>query len=394
MKKVLSLDIKFSLTQILYFGAFCALMGYASVYLLDKGFTNSIIGIALALVSAIAVFAQPALAAFADKNKHIELRRIIEIIMVIIVALSLLIYFLKGASLFLLCIFVAIATFMTTIQPLFNSIAFSFEKYGIEINFGLARGLGSAAYALVSLAVGYIVNDLGASILPIIYIVFNILLTIVVHNFVLKNQDQLEVIETKHEESQEQLSFVGFLNKYKRFMVFVLGTVVVFFTHTIINNFFIQILTPIGGNESSMGTAVFLAAIVELPAMGLFNVIRKKVSCTKLLKISVVLFAVKHILIFLATNMTMIYIAQTLQMGAFAIFTPASVYYVNQIISKNDSVKGQSMVTMGITASGILANITGGILLDAVGVHQVLLIGGIVSVIGAIIVMFSLEETK
>ena len=177
-------------------------------------------------------------------------------------------------------------------------------------------------------------------------------------------------------------------------MVFVLGTVVVFFTHTIINNFFIQILTPIGGNESSMGTAVFLAAIVELPAMGLFNVIRKKVSCTKLLKISVVLFAVKHILIFLATNMTMIYIAQTLQMGAFAIFTPASVYYVNQIISKNDSVKGQSMVTMGITASGILANITGGILLDAVGVHQVLLIGGIVSVIGAIIVMFSLEETK
>ena len=73
---------------------------------------------------------------------------------------------------------------MTTIQPLFNSIAFSFEKYGIEINFGLARGLGSAAYALVSLAVGYIVNDLGASILPIIYIVFNILLTIVVHNFV------------------------------------------------------------------------------------------------------------------------------------------------------------------------------------------------------------------
>ena len=124
MKKVLSLDIKFSLTQILYFGAFCALMGYASVYLLDKGFTNSIIGIALALVSAIAVFAQPALAAFADKNKHIELRRIIEIIMVIIVALSLLIYFLKGASLFLLCIFVAIATFLNCVN---------FTKFGIHL---------------------------------------------------------------------------------------------------------------------------------------------------------------------------------------------------------------------------------------------------------------------
>ena len=394
MKKVLSLDIKYALTQILYFGAFCALMGYASVFLLDKGFSNSVIGVALAMVSIMSVFTQPALAAFADKNPQIELRQIVEIIMVVVLALSVLICFLGSASLFLLCVFVSISTCMTTIQPLFNSMAFAFEKYGIEINYGLARGLGSAAYAFVSLILGYLVVAFDTTIIPIIYILFNVLLIVVVHLFVLpKEVKQNEKVEVHNETTQKQLSFIEFCKQYRQFMIFVLGTVAVFFTHTIINNFFIQILKPIGGNASDMGTAVFLAAIVELPAMGLFNKIREKISCSQLLKISVILFAVKHLLTLIAPNMIMIDIAQLLQVGAYAIFIPASVYYVNQIISQNDRVKGQSMVTMAITASGILANFLGGILLDAVGVNKVLMIGVVISIIGAVVVSLSIEKT-
>lgn len=92
--------------------------------------------------------------------------------------------------------------------------------------------------------------------------------------------------------------------------------------------------------------------------------------------------------------MTLIYVAQVLQMGAFAIFTPASVYYVTEIISKKDLVKGQSMITVGITASGIIANLAGGVLLDTVGVHTVLLIGGVVSVLGGILAFMTIQETQ
>lgn len=177
-------------------------------------------------------------------------------------------------------------------------------------------------------------------------------------------------------------------------MIFVVGVVLVFFTHTIINNFFIQVITPIGGTESQMGIAVFIAAIVELPAMAMFNIMRKKINCARLLKLSVVMFALKHLLTFLATNIFMIYVAQVLQIGAYAIFIPASVYYVNEVISKQDLVKGQSMVTVGITASGIIANFAGGILLDAVGVYHLLMIGVVVSVVGGLIVFGSIEKKK
>lgn len=396
MKKNGILDVKYSLTQILYFASFSALMGYASVYLLDKGVSNSVIGTTLALVSIIAVFTQPMAASAVDK-KVIRLQPLIIVIVALAVILSLCLYFFKLPTMILLCVFVGVVTCMMTIQPLLNSLAFLFEKYGIEVNYGLARGLGSAAYALASAVLGYLVEDFGTSMIPLFYIIGNILLIVVVYTYVVP-KNQRHVVhreENQHEEvKQEQLSFFQFCSIYKKFMIFVVGVILVFFTHTIINNFFIQVITPIGGTESQMGIAVFIAAIVELPAMAMFNVMRKKIDCSTLLKISVIIFGLKHLLTFLATNVFMVYVAQVLQIGAYAIFIPASVYYVNEVISKPDLVKGQSMVTVGITASGIIANLAGGILLDTIGVHDLLMIGVVVSVIGALIVFMSIEKKR
>ena len=394
MKRILSLDIKYSAIQFIFFGSVCAVMGYASVYLLDQGVSNSLIGTILAAISVIVVFTQPAIAAYADKNKHIELRKIISAVMVLAVILSVATFFVKDVVVLLLCVYVGISTCIQTVMPLMNSLAFVFEKQGIEINYGIARGIGSAAYALVSFALGYLVEDFGTSVIPLVYIFFNVLLVLAVNSFVLPKSERKDVAEVEEEKATEekQLSFIDFIKKYKKFMIFVLGVVVVYFTHTIINNFFIQILTPIGGTESDMGTAVFLAAIVELPAMGLFNSIRKKVKVSTLLKFSAIMFAVKHALTFLATDMTLIYVAQFCQIAAYAILIPASVYYVNSIVAKQDQIKGQSMVTMAMTASGIVANLAGGFLLDGIGVHNVLLMGTVISVIGAVIVMLSVER--
>lgn len=395
MNKIKMLDVKYALTQILYFASFSALMGYASVYLLDQNVSNSLIGTTLALVSVIAVFTQPMVASAVDK-KVVKLQTLVNIILIATVILSVCLYLFKLPTMMLLCVFVGIVTFMMTIQPLLNSMAFLFEKYGIQINYGLARGLGSAAYALASAVLGYLVEDFGTGVIPLFYIIGNILLILVVYTYVIPKNQQLvsQKQEDIEEIEQEQLSFFQFCRLYKKFMVFVLGVVLVFFTHTIINNFFIQVITPIGGTESQMGIAVFIAAIVELPAMAMFNSMRRKIDCSTLLKLSVVMFALKHLLTFLATNILMIYAAQVLQIGAYAIFIPASVYYVNEVISKQDLVKGQSMVTVGITASGIIANFAGGILLDAVGVYDLLMIGVIVSIVGGLIVFWAIGKKQ
>lgn len=390
-----SLNIKYMASQIFYFGAFAAMMGYASVYLLHKGFSNSTIGIILSLCSILAVFMQPALASFADNHKNIEIRKIINTIVAIAIILSVALLVIPTNQTLIFILIVAIFSLETTIMPLINTLAFIFEKYGIQINFGIARGLGSVAYALTSMALGYIVEWSSPDLLPICYVVFNALLFIVVHLFVLPKNAQIVDADEESEteaEVQENVSLLKFAGKYKKFIVFLLGFVLVYFAHTIINNFFIQIITNVGGNSSDMGNAVFLAAMLELPTMAYFTKLSQKVNCGTLIKASIVLFLAKHAITYLATNMVMIYIAQVLQMGAYALFIPASVYYVNCKVDNKDIVKGQSFVTTSMTMSGVFANIIGGILLDAVGVSEVLLIGVILSLIGAVIVLFTVEK--
>ena len=387
-------NFKYSLTQALFFGSYCALMGYASVYLLANGFSNSVIGTVLALTSIIGVFTQPAIATYADKHPDVSLRKLILLFMIGAVILSAIIFFLHGKSAILLVVFVSIVTFMGTIMPLVNSLPYKLEEVGIKINFGLARGMGSITYAIVSIVVGYLVEAFGSSLLPIIYFIFNVLLTLVVYTFIIPQPDKTIKKEEVKKEDGQSISIFQFVVRYKKFMIFILGTLLIYFTHTLINNFFIQVLRPIGGTESQMGTAIFIAAAVELPAMAVFDKLREKIGCTNLIKIAVIIWSVKHIITWLAPNIIVIYLAQILQMASFAIVTPAGVAYVNATINGNDVVKGQSMLTMGMSASGIIANFAGGILLDAIGVSSVLFIGAIVSIIGTIVTIFALDPVK
>ena len=395
MSRVKSLNIKYVASQVFYFATFAAMMGYASVYLLHKGFSNSTIGIILSLCNILAVFMQPALATFADKNQKIEIRKIITTIVAIAIALSAILLVVPSNQAIIFILIVSIFSLMTTIMPLMNTLAFVFEKYGIQVNYGLARGLGSVAYAVASMVLGHAVDAFSPDLLPVCYVVFNALLFIVVHGYVLPKSEQIEVaVETKDEDevAVNNEGLLRFAGKYKKFIVFLLGFVFVYFAHTIINNFFIQIITNVGGNSSDMGNAVFLAAMLELPTMAYFTKLSKKVNCGTLIKISIILFLVKHVITYFADGMTMIYIAQAFQMGAYALFIPASVYYVNCKIAPQDMVKGQSFVTTSMTVAGVFGNLIGGMLLDSVGVSQVLLISAVLSLIGAVIVVMSVEK--
>lgn len=393
LKNHKGLDLKYAIIQAFYFMAFCSMIGYASVFLLNKGFSNGEIGIVLALSSVAAVIFQPVVASFIDNNKKIEIKNVISLAVLVVVAMSLVLYFMNKPSMMLLALIIMVFTIFQVLQPLMNSLAFSFEKRGYAINFGLARGIGSVAYALTSMVLGYVLESYNPNVLPLFYVAFSIGVLLFVYSFALpKGAKEVEVVEENNEEEVEQLSIGQFVMKYKLFMLFLAGTVLVFFEHTIINNFFIQIINNVDGSSSDMGNAIFLGAMLELPTMALFSRLKEKIHCSTLLKIAAIFFTIKHLLTFLASSMVLIYAAQVLQMLAFALFIPASVYYVTQLVDKVDLVKGQAMVTGAMTLSSVFASFLGGILLDSVGAHTMLLIGLVVSVIGTAIMIFSVEK--
>lgn len=150
--------------------------------------------------------------------------------------------------------FIAVSTILYTTMPLVNSLAFAFQKHGIDVKFGVARGIGSVAYALASLVLGNVVKAVSPTLMPLAYIVIFLGILPLIRSFKMPETEIDEVIEEKVVEKE---STGAFIKKHLKFMIFLAGFVLVYFDHTIINNFFINVIRNVGGNTGDMGNAVF-----------------------------------------------------------------------------------------------------------------------------------------
>ena len=101
----------------------------------------------------------------------------------------------------------------------------------------------------------------------------------------------------------------------------------------------IQIIRHLGGGETELGYANFLQAILELPVMALIGLVLKKISSSNLLIISGFAFLIKIAILIFATNMVMMYVSQSFQLFAYAVFIPAAAYYVSKTMDESDQVK-------------------------------------------------------
>jgi PPP family 3-phenylpropionic acid transporter len=128
--------------------------------------------------------------------------------------------------------------------------------------------------------------------------------------------------------------------------------------------------------------------------MALIGVILKKVSSDKLIVFSGAAFFVKILILLFASNLAMMYVSQSFQLFAYAVFTPAVAFYVNETMNDADQVKGQAYVYSAITVGGIFSNLLSGIILDNFGIHTMLLTGTIVCGIGAAVVFGAMNKRK
>ncbi len=128
----------------------------------------------------------------------------------------------------------------------------------------------------MSLILGNIVAIFSPELLPFFYVGLSLCALLFVYTFYLPGHKD-EVIHEEKEEVHDQLSMGQFMKKYKTFMLLLVATVLLFFDHSVINNFFIQVVNHIGGNSADMGNAIFLAAVLELPTMALFTKFQKEI---------------------------------------------------------------------------------------------------------------------
>ncbi|SCY29356.1 MFS transporter, PPP family, 3-phenylpropionic acid transporter [Lachnospiraceae bacterium XPB1003] len=379
---------KYTLLNAAYFAAFCTIHAYAAVYLLANGFNNTEVGILLAIANITSAVFQPVIAGIIDKPGFLTNKRFILISIAVILAGCIILMCVPGKKAVIFPVYALIYMIQFAYQPVMTALCFEYQKAGCSIFYGLARGLGSASFAVSSLIIGPVVEKNGISVLIWGSIAAMIISAIVMLSFN-KPADKDSAEKTSDDKIMEPAtahnSLASFAKTYPAFGLFLVATICFFFAHNMINDFMIQIIRNLGGRETELGIANFLQAILELPVMALIGLILKRISSEKLLIISGVAFFVKILILVFANGMPMMYVSQSFQLFAYAVFIPAGAYYVSTTMEELDQVKGQAFITSAITLGGVFSNFISGYILDHFSIRVMLITGSVVCAIGVVI---------
>ena len=112
------------------------------------------------------------------------------------------------------------------------------------------------------------------------------------------------------------------------------------------------------------------------------------------MKVAAVGFTVKIALCWLANSVTMILLAQFVQLVSFALFLPAMVHFIDEIMSKGEAVKGQALFTTMITITTVISSLVGGAILDMSGAKMLTFIATIATAAGAVIIIATIDRVK
>ena len=383
--------IRYTLINVTYFATFCTIHACAAVFLLGNGFSNTEVGVLLAIANIVSAIVQPVIASIIDKQGALTNRRFILISVFTILLGSVILLFSENNKVVIFPIFALIYMIQFAYQPVMTALCFEYQKAGCSIMYGLARGLGSASFAITSAFIGGLIEDHGIRILLYINIIVMVLSAILVFTFIKPSSAAAKAgAESGESKSSRSSSFPTFIKTYPAFSLFLVGVVCFFFAHNMINDFMIQIIRNLGGAEKELGYANFLQAILELPVMAMIGLILKKFTSKALLLFSGIAFLVKIIILIFATNMGHMYLSQSCQVFAYAVFIPAAAYYVSKTMSDRDQVKGQAFITSAITMGGVFSNLISGVVLDNLGIRPMLITGTVVCAIGVAIACYAL----
>lgn len=386
------LTIHYALVHCFFWMGFATIMGFASVFLLSAGFTNTGVGVVIAISGAVSALLQPAAAAVADRGGRWDLRELtalvgggILLLSAAITALALLgstpaaVGILYGGCLLLLQLAL----------PLVNALGTEAVNRGQRLNWGAARGVGSVAYAAVSCLLGLLTKAAGPIAVPLLILFSFTLLLLSLAAFPLRSRET-----APSGVRPAGLSPALFFRRYPRFGLLLVGTTLLYTGHMILGNFTFQILQSKGGGSVEMGIANAIAACAELPAMFLFAAMVRRRPCHFWLKLSGLFFTLKALLSWLTPTVELFYLVQLLQMLGWGLISVALVYYINALMDRADAVKGQAYATMTFTLGSVAGSLAGGWLLDLVGAGTVLAAVSAVTLAGAVVVCAGAERVR
>ena len=388
------ISVHYAAAFFIYFAAFCMVRSFISVYLLDRGFNYTQVGIITAVHMFISAAVQPEFSKILDRFPKLGLHRFITICCVPAIACSLITFVLPSRMIFFIPLYVLFGLFEIGLQSLMVSVGMEYVNAGIPVNLGLGRGMGSVGYAAANLLLGFLIVKFGSPVSHILNIVLMVLLAILI--ITLPDPGLLGAAEQSEEEKDEGPSdkMLTFLRGNHIFALFTLAEILLFFAHSILNTYLPNVAAQFGLGADFTGAANSLAAFLELIPMMFYTKISKKIPPMTLLYISAVFFSIKILTATLAKNAAGILLSETMQIAAYAVFSMASIYFTNQAVRPHNRVMAQGVLIGAGEIGFTIGSLIGGVVLDHYNIRFLLWMGVCVSVIGSAMMILAVTKFK
>ncbi|MBR5301974.1 MAG: MFS transporter [Clostridia bacterium] len=385
-----SLTTLYCLHQACYFFAIAGIGAFAVTYLMDRGFAAAQIGLMLALTSVCSCILQPVIGSYVDKRSMALLTGIItRFLAVALLSFAAIEALPLPLPVTALLFVLGSLTFSITV-PLSSSLCAYYSQNGHHIDYGMGSGVGSLSFSFASLIIGYMIAALGSSFMMRFCLTFIVLEIVFMLRYPKINSISAAAVRTA---AASSLSLPAFCRRYRRFILTLLGVLLLAACHAMAENYLIQIFTRLGGGSEHVGIALFIACTTAAPFLLFFEKIQRRTGVIPLLRLAGIFYIIKAVLLIFAPTIGSVYVIVLVQTFTYGFLYPPLYYFVGQRIAPADTAKGQTMAASLYTLGTALGNSLGGTVLDYFSLNAMLALAAFLAACGMLLINFTIAKS-
>lgn len=324
---------------VLMFGAMASFRPFLVLYYQSLSFTGAQIGLLTGLAPLITVVCLPFITGIADRtNRH----RLVMSLSLLLMVSGLILFPLLKSFILVFGIAIMTAVVFAPVMPLSASAAMVMLKNRKDL-YGRIRLGGTIGYSIAATAAGTLVQNTSLRIAfwsaaVLLFIAFLISQKLV-------HSDEEEIDKTADMGQARELL------KNPHFLLFLLIGLSGGIAFATLNSYFFPYMKELGANEQTMGLALTVGTIAEIPILFYVSYFIKRFGAYTIVMFAIAMTALRFLLLGIAPNANMVLFVQLLNGFNYPLLTVAGVTYTDE----------QAPVGLRATAQGLFNIASGGI---------------------------------
>lgn len=350
------------------------IISFLPLYFEEIGLSGSRIGLLLAMGPLAALISQPLWGYLSDKYKTVR-KSIIFLLIGVLVSVPLLF---QTTNIYLLLVFmVFFFSFFSPVGALGDSLAQRTSmQYGNS--FGSIRTWGSIGFAVTGIIAGYVLAAIGIKNIIFPYLFYTIISLIVV----------IKVSDVKDESRSISFSDTKKILENKKFVFFIFFMLFIAVTHRTNDTYLGIFISSIGGDESLVGWAWFVAVSSEAIIFATSRFWLLYLNEITLIIIASIIYTVRWFLFSIIEIPLGIISLQVLHGLSFGIFYLTGFQLVTKLLPRELYTTGHLLYTSFFFGlSGIIGSLVGGTIIEYAGTSSLYFYLGLTASIGSIMLI-------